>query len=141
MKSYQVNWKITVCSNKLRLIIIRINRTGRLKTARFRATHFTRKSSFFFSLPSFLFFWDCRTSRNGGLSGRVAIRISKKRWMKARSPFTRAPDSKLQVVRIDPEIFQDLFLSRSFAVKDAAPEYLGEYRVWYTAIFFSSDVS
>lgn len=112
-KAYQVNWKITVCSNKLRLIVICINRTGCLKTARFQVTHFTEKSSFFFLYLLFLFFRDCRTSKNGGLGGRVAIRIFKKRWMKARSPFTRAPDSKLRVVRIDPEIFQDLFLFRS----------------------------
>lgn len=135
MKSYQVNWKITICSNKFRLIIIRVNRTGRSKTARFWAMHFTGKSSFFFSLPSFLFFRDYWTSKNGGLGGRVAIRITKKRWMKARSPFTRAPDSKLQVVRIDPEIFQDLFLSCPLAVLDTTPERLREYKVWYTAIF------
>jgi len=98
------------------------------------------KSSFFFSLPSFLFFRDCRTSKNGGLSGRVAIRNSKKRWMKARSPFTRAPDSMLRIVRIDPEIFQDLFLSRSHCHRYSAWTSLATQNV-IRSNFLSSNVS
>lgn len=135
MKSYQVNWKITVFSNKLRLIIIRINRTGRPKTARFRVTHFTEKSSFFFfTLFSILSrlsdvkkwgpWWAGGYSNLQEEMNESQKSIHSRTWLQASSRENRAGNFSR---------FLSFACSRCHV--DTPPEHLREYRMWCTAIF------
>lgn len=134
MKSYQVNWKITVCSNKLRLIIIRVNRTGRPRTARFRVTHFTEKSSFFFLYSLFYSSETVGRQKMGALVGGWLFESPRRDEWKSEvhslAHLTPSFESWESVRR-----FFKISFFRALTVVGTSSEHLREYKMWYTAIF------
>lgn len=152
MNGRHVDWKITLCPKSLRAYhYTRWWNATRPKMPRFRTRALHREViSFifflpffpFFSPPFFPFFRDCTGVKKwGALVGGWLFESSRRDEWRPRSPFTRAPDSRtLGIVRIDPGMPRDLFLSRLVLGASYRCTARASSRIKSAGDFFRSDV-